>query len=473
DAGSNIYYLFCKATTAPATSTTGTWPACDGSGTWATSTAASAASTTATYTTLSGDAENNAWYAFACDDDATNQLCAAVSQGTGAVDAQYSPFATNHAPSLTAVNSSGNLDPGATVTIYASSTDADSASVDTVTMYACKAADGTSSGCGAGGTWCSTVSATADPTCNYAVPTPTADAAYTYYVYIFDNHSFASSPASLSSSFTVNNVAPVVSQVKLNNDSAISLTENATTSVPMQATVSDNNGCSDISTAIATVFRQASSTSCTAQDDNFCYFQMSLAITGCAAGAVDATSSANVDLWYHADATSGSVPFSSDIWDASTTATDNNSASHSATTTTPVEMNTTLGVADNTVGIEYGGISAGSNSVTLNATSTLASTGNTSLDFNTTSTFMTSGANTIDPVFQEYSTTSAVAIGSGTKATSTADQVIDLDLPKTTATATQATAGVYWGISVPSGQTSGTYAGETKYDAVLNGIPWP
>ncbi|MDO8436243.1 MAG: hypothetical protein Q7S82_02560, partial [bacterium] len=270
DAGSNIYYLFCKATTAPATSTTGGWPTCDGSGTWATSSAASAASTTATYTTLVGDAENNAWYAFACDDDSTNQLCTAVSQGTGAIDAMYSPFATNHAPSLTAVNSSGNLDPGATVTIYASSTDADSASVDTVTMYACKAADGTSSGCGGGGEWCNATS-TADPTCNYSVPTPTADAAYTYYVYVFDNHSFASSPATLNSTFSVNNVAPVVSQVKLNNDSAISLTENATTSVPMQATVSDNNGCSDVSTAIATVYRQASSTSCTAQDDNFCY----------------------------------------------------------------------------------------------------------------------------------------------------------------------------------------------------------
>ena len=85
-------------------------------GSWAVSTSsvASGAEQSVTYTTSAGNAENNVWYAFACDKAPTGAYSAS-SQGSGD---SGSPFAVNHRPAIGTVaigptcGSSVSIDPG-------------------------------------------------------------------------------------------------------------------------------------------------------------------------------------------------------------------------------------------------------------------------------------------------------------------------------------------------------------------------
>jgi len=71
----------------------------------------------------------------------------------------------------------------------------------TVALYVCKSNDGTSSGCGAGGTWCSSSSAS-NPSCS--ISTVLGAGTYNFYAYIFDNNNIAASNNPISGAFTVN-----------------------------------------------------------------------------------------------------------------------------------------------------------------------------------------------------------------------------------------------------------------------------
>ncbi|MFH1648112.1 MAG: hypothetical protein ABIA11_00050 [Patescibacteria group bacterium] len=472
--GDGWWFLVCSTATQIATTSDGSSPDCPSSLTWASSTATSTddATTSLAYTTLAGDAESEAWWGWACDDvSGGNQLCSSVSQGTGGSDVVYSPFAVNHQPSYTALDDNGPIDPGGSVTITASAADADTGGGDWLQLFVCKADDGTSSGCGGGGTWCSATSTTPNVSCTYDDSAPTVDQAYNYWGYIFDQHNFAASPASRTDNFVVSNVAPTISLVSLNDATAIDLTEESTTSVEIKGTINDNNSCNDLSSATARSYRQASSSVCTAQDDNFCYYNISCTIGACGGTTdVDATTTCTAYMWYHTDATVASSTWNSDIWDAEIKAVDDNDASSTATTSTPVELNTLLGIDIDTGAISYGAVGAGSDTGTLSATSTLAGTGNVSLDVDSTSTDMT-GPSTIAVGYQEFSISSGISYGSGTDA-STSIQEIELNLAKTNSTSSQATANVYWGIAIPEGSPAGDYTGYTSYQAKLNELPW-
>ncbi len=476
--GDAWYLLICTSSAQIATTSDGTCPVCP-DGTWATSTAADNATATATYTTLSTNAENNAWYAWACDNNSNDQKCTASSTGTGATDAQYSPFAVNHQPGFTALAGTTPIDPGGTVGISASSTDSDSAGSDWVQLTVCWSSNTTISGwgasgaCASGGTLCA-ASSTANPTCNHTASSTLPDTTYTYYGYIVDNHSFSSSPATRSATFVVNNKAPTVSNVKLNNDEDIDLSEGNTYNINLTADLSDENSCSDLSGGSATTtgraYRTASSTVCTAQNDNFCYYNISCDLGPCGGVAdADATTSCTIAFWYYTDPTAVSTNWAADTWTGLVKAIDNDNASSTATSTA-VEMNGLLALDVDTETINYGYLSGGQQTDPLNVTSTLAETGNCSLDLWSTSTDM-GGPGTIAVTYQRYSLAPVTAYSSGISA-STTDVEIELNLAKTTASTTQATSSVYWGLAVPGGTPSGVYTGYTKYEAKLNELPW-
>ncbi len=476
----SLWILICTSSAQIATTSNGTCPVCPaGSGTWATTTASSTVEATKTYTTLATNAENNAWYAWACDNNSNDQKCTASSTGTGATDAQYSPFAVNHQPGFTALAGTTPIDPGGTVGISASSTDSDSAGSDWVQLTVCWSSNTTISGwgasgaCASGGTLCA-ASSTANPTCNHTASSTLPDTTYTYYGYIVDNHSFSSSPATRSATFVVNNKAPTVSNVKLNNDAVINLTEEATYGVLLTGTLTDENSCSDLSGGSATTtgraYRTASSTVCTAQNDNFCYYNISCDLGPCGGVAdADATTSCTIAFWYYTDPTAVSTNWAADTWTGLVKAIDNDNASSTATSTA-VEMNGLLALDVDTETINYGYLSGGQQTDPLNVTSTLAETGNCSLDLWSTSTDM-GGPGTIAVTYQRYSLAPVTAYSSGISA-STTDVEIELNLAKTTASTTQATSSVYWGLAVPGGTPPGAYSGQTKYEAKLNELPW-
>ncbi len=207
DTQSDSYYLvICKSNSVTAVNSSA--PTCPG-GSWAISTStASGAQASVTYTTLSGDSESNVWYAFVCDNNSAS-LCSSSSQGSGN---NGSPFTVNHVPSFSAVaNTSGYIISGNTVTFTATASDTDTdGSADTVQLFVCKANDFSAGACGAGGTWASGSASASNPTAVYTVVSGDSDGSHTYYANVIDSHSFASTSNPRSSSFTTDVTAPTV-----------------------------------------------------------------------------------------------------------------------------------------------------------------------------------------------------------------------------------------------------------------------
>lgn len=96
------------------------------------------------------------------------------------------PWEVNNNPTISLVEDGPDpVTAGSTVALSANWSDADA---EGVKLYVCKAADGTTSGCGVGGTWCSytaSYNTTTPLSCNYT--TTSADiGAKNYYVYVCD-----------------------------------------------------------------------------------------------------------------------------------------------------------------------------------------------------------------------------------------------------------------------------------------------
>ncbi|MDY0097266.1 MAG: hypothetical protein RBS01_02870, partial [Candidatus Dojkabacteria bacterium] len=248
----NYYLILCS--TNSVTPVNGSAPTC-GATTWCTSTStASASQASCSRTALIGDAYSNAWYAFVCD-GASSAECSAASQGSGD---SGSPFIVNHRPGFSAVSNDSPKNPGDTITWSTTASDSDS---HTVKLIVCKTAGITGDACDGGGTdtWCSSSFVASNPTCGYSIPSVAPDGSNNAYVYIVDQHNFPSTDASQGSnvSFTINNVAPVVSAVTLNGGAAINLEENTTKAVTLTATVTDNNSCDggEITSVLGYVYR--------------------------------------------------------------------------------------------------------------------------------------------------------------------------------------------------------------------------
>lgn len=108
------------------------------------------------------------------------------------------PVHANSAPTFTSVSDSP--DPTDTETTVKSTTVASDIDEDMLNFYVCKSNDGTSSGCGAGGIWCSNITATTNPMCTFTAPAIAGT--YTYYAYLFDQHNAAASGNPKSGTFT-------------------------------------------------------------------------------------------------------------------------------------------------------------------------------------------------------------------------------------------------------------------------------
>jgi hypothetical protein len=122
----------------------------------------------------------------------------------------FSAFAL--APVFTsAVDNATTIKGGATVTITTVSADADTPADTPLKLYVCKAADATSAGCGAGGTYCSDVASLTNSTCNFTSESDSA--AHTWHAYLFDSNSAAVEAASnnpLSDSYTTDSTGPTM-----------------------------------------------------------------------------------------------------------------------------------------------------------------------------------------------------------------------------------------------------------------------
>ncbi len=497
DPESNDYFLLvCETEGATASTSAGSVPSCDGGGTetfCVSGSTVSGAQSTCTDAALEDptpSAETDVWYAYVCDNHPIESQCSLVNQGSGD---SGSPIYINHAPGFTAViTSDDNKDPGGTFTVTASTTDTDSEDQsDEVYLSVCATNSwATSTGC-AGATWCTGTSTVDDVSCSFATTTPARDGIYTYYAFVKDWHEMPAVDNSRNTTYTVNNVAPTVSNVAINGGVLISVNMKGDVAyiASSSADLSDDNGCLDITDsttpATSSIFISSSTIAVgglnCAADDNNCY---QIADTACAyvplscSGGSYTTASyvCTTTISHYAIPTDimAANPFVDENWLAGMTAIDDDGLKGSAVSGGGVELESLEALAVTETEIPYGSIRGGQDSGAVNATTTVINYGNIPMDTIVEGTDMDKSDLT-DIIFvtnQEFDLVNFSYVFNGNHTlSSTTPETLDTVTAKPTNTS-DVSDQIFWGIGIPGGTTSGDYAGTNTFMATLDASDW-
>ena len=470
DLNASYYLIICSSNSVTA-GASGAAPTC-GATTYCTSSAtASGSYATCSYTTSSGDAWSNAWYAFVCDSNVDQATCSSASQGSGN---SGSPFYVNHNPSFTASSVSAAVNPGGTITWSTTSSDPDG---NTVKLLVCKTAAMSLGSC-TGGAWCSSSLVSSNASCSYVATAPYADGSYDAYPYIVDQFNLGATGFYQGGNrgFTINNVAPSVSTT-LNSGAAISLTESTTTNVEIVADVTDDNGCLDqagkgdeVDSVKAYLYRSGVAyTGCDTSGEanaNYCYPEITCSVTkSCSAGLT--SYSCNASVQYYADPTDSLTPYSAENWLSTVQATDDDSAIGTGNSA-GVELLSIAGGDTTPTTLDFGNLSVGGSNIYIDVPLLTKTTGNSALNFtvkaNTASlctdypTCSTTGKTPIPIAQQKYSLNNTTLYSSGTSVLTTTATLVEIKIPKQT-TSTQQSKYSYWGIAIPTNTLPGVYNG--------------
>lgn len=518
--GDNYYLLICKTSGAP-TANISAAPTCNGgvANQWAVSasTASGAVATAATTTkeTFPFQSELNDWYGWICDGNNPLPRCNLTSQqGSGTTS---SPFVVNHPPVFTAISNDGPTDPGDTVTWTSTASDADiEGGADTVQLIVCRTS-GFSNGTCTGGAWATSTLASSNPATTTTIVIPTQDALYAGYVFVLDSHGHAATSTfqGFNSSFTVNNVAPSVSAATISledtdgSGNLTLVTPNATTGpFRVEFTATDNNSCQatvgdEIASASINVYRSGigqagcdssgeyNASNCYASSSpNFSPFVSCTQDGGSCSGTSDTTSTwtCTFPLWYVADPTDTTTPWTAENWLTSVSILDDDGFSSGITEgTTGNEMTSFLAFDVTETSIGYGGLEPGQQNDPLATTTDLIALGNIGLDEDLYGDTMctswsapdscdtngVSATNDIPVSNQKFATSSVAyaAVDSYTLTGSTTPSELEIRVPKTTATSTPETRDTYWGINIPGTITqAGSYLGQNTVTAKKSDI---
>ncbi len=182
------------------------------------------------------------------------------------------------------------------------------------------------------------------------------------------------------------NYTPTISAVKLNNNSNLNLTVNATTTFTINYTVQDLNGCTDIYHVTSTAFRTGASSTCeTANpttDNRWCYLGV-VSSTGSCVSGTNYNETDTVALYYFADSTGSQSPTSSyptQDWVAYAVAVDKEGATSSVTNSTSsnVDVVVLTGFNVSPASSTYGTLLVGQNTSSTNQIHYVSNAGNSS-----------------------------------------------------------------------------------------------
>ena len=519
----NYYLLICNNYASP-TPVNNSASTCSGgnAGHLIAVSAATVSGTAATAATSTYDADPTElfyYYGYVCDNNSTaacNSLAFSPRANPNAnvtvstTSPYLSPFVVNHRPTFTGyVTSAANVNPGGTLSWYATATDADTfggASQDTVKLFLCKAQDFTGSACGPGGLWASSTFVTQSATATVTLVAPNPKGTFGAYGYVVDAHGTHSATTTSGKQTTdapliINNVAPTiagasVSLLNATDTNPIILTNLATATLGfrVQYTVTDQNSCQTASGTAEILFgtsdiyrsgiTQAGCSTAANANTNNCYIGTSTVWTktipmSCTPGACAGTSSATqvwtctFPLWFNADATDAGSFFPAQNWLAAAQAGDSSFATSTfSESTVGTELLQFLGYDISRQTIDYGGLQPGQDSGTVGANAStsvrLLSEGNVGLDEtlygddmcptypvctgNATSTIFVSNQHLASSTVLFAFATTSLSLNPGA--------LFALHVPKTIATSTLASSTTYWGIAVPGAITlSGSYVG--------------
>lgn len=274
---------------------------------------------------------------------------------------------------------------------------------------------------------------------------------------------------------TITNAAPTVSSVNINgtNPATITLTPNTTTNVNVEATVTDNNGCTDINAGTTTIllYRSAfTSSTCLSNggaDASNCYLAtVFTASSTCSTSNIISTTTFAVQ--YYARATDASSSFASNNWQATVIFKDPSNATGSADSSnngTTNDFATLTGINVTTSSINYGSLGPGTTSAV--STTTVSNVGNSSSTLQlSASTILTSGGNTIAADYQHYATSSFTWGTADVHLSTTSAAIAGFTLTAPTS-AVAITGNVFWALQPPAGTATGTYAGVNQFTSVF------
>jgi hypothetical protein len=178
---------------------------------------------------------------------------------------------------------------------------------------------------------------------------------------------------------TIDNIIPVASSVYLNGLSDITLTANETTVVIGIATISDDNGCEDIISANATLFRSSIGSGAADNNKNH-YFVSCVSDEDCELGGTDITVqyTCTFELYWYADATDDGSAYEDDTWILEVSPADNSGPG--TADLGEQEVNALLAMSLETTDLDFGVLTLGTNTGDWNANTTVTNYGNEKFD---------------------------------------------------------------------------------------------
>ncbi len=474
DAENNDYYLLICDQDGATPGVDGAAPSCDNTQFCVSNAASSTTQASCAYTVGAIAAESQAWVAYVCDNHSSEASCI-TNSNSGSGDSG-TPFFINHAPIFTAVNTTlDNQVPGGDFTFLASVTDGDiSGGADVLSLSVCDTNSwATSTGC-AGNELCTATSTSADVECSWTSSVPLVDQSYNYYAFVKDDNNMPATGNSQTNTYTVANATPSVSSVLLNSGAPITLNIKGASAITIYASstsVTDDNGCADITSATGTIYWSDATggANCSA-DDNDCYpIPVACTVTGCGVFPdVDVIVECSADLAFFAIPTvAGDLnPYGATDWMASIRAFDE--AASYASSSPGVELNVSTAIEVNEIEIVYGSLIANTDSGTDNATTTIVNAGNSPLDTDLIGDDMLRngvGPEYIPALNQEFNLAN-FAYGAGAPIASSSQTRVDTVIVRPTS-AVDVEDDIYWGIGVPI-ILSGDYTGLNTFTAVLD-----
>lgn len=266
----------------------------------------------------------------------------------------------------------------------------------------------------------------------------------------------------------VSNQPPVASSVDIDNAaSTVHLTENTTTKVTVTATVTDNNGCSDIKSAEAKFYRTDVGASAS-DDDNNHYTVAAVSDGKCTPGGADLTDTytATFAVYFNADPTDSGSVHESKNWTAQITPSDSETGTADTDT---IEM-ATLTALNTSGSIAYGSLSLGADTGSTDQTVNVINTGNEGIDVDldgyggsdSDGHSMDCTLGSVPVANEKYSASASTAYASKTALSDKATK-LDLDIPQRTTTTSS--KDTYWGLGMPSQGVGGSCSGTVVFTA--------
>ena len=264
---------------------------------------------------------------------------------------------------------------------------------------------------------------------------------------------------------TVGNAIPTLSGLSLNGGATFAPNPAGVIAITVSGQITDDNGCSDITTITGAIFVTIDvNLNCSANDDNCYIIATGTCITSsCTAGVADVSCPANIQFW--AEPTDDD----SDEWVGAILFTDGSSATVEDTSVSEsVEYTGSLCISVVPASLAYGSLAPGANTGATNQSTLVANVCNTAMDFSLSGTDMTEPSTyTIVVTEQQYGTVTFTYDGAGQTVLDVGAVNIFIDAAKPSASPTNSSDEIFWGIGIPSGAPNNTeYGGVNTFTAI-------